>query len=86
MLFLTHANRQNVVDAEAKISANCHFPNGRGTNKWANVFYNEPLEVYYILKPPVEGWRDEYMAERGEIFTQAQMMDGVTGVEEQDWE
>jgi hypothetical protein len=81
MLFLTHATEQNVIDAEAKISANCHFPNGRGTNKWANVFYNDSSEVYYILKPPVEGWHDDV-----ESFTQEQMMDGVTGVEEKDWE
>lgn len=86
MIFLTHATEQNVIDAEAKISANCHFPNQRipeykSTQRWAEVFYNESLEVFYIVKPPSDGWSDGV-----ETFTQSEMMEGVTGVEEKEWE
>jgi hypothetical protein len=79
MIFLAHETEQNVIDAEAQISANCHFPNDRGTDKWANVFYSDQHEVFYILKPPVEGWTDGV-----ESFTQEQMMANVVNVIEID--
>lgn len=80
MIYLTHAIEQNIIDAQAQISANCGFPNDRGTNNWDVPTYNEELEIFYIVKPPVEGRID------GEdILTQAQMMANVTGVEEREW-
>lgn len=80
MIYLTHEIEQNVINAETQISQNCHFPNGRGTDRWANIYYHEELEIYYITKPTVSGWNDGV-----ESFTQEEMMAGVTGVEEREW-
>ncbi len=80
VIYLTHEIEQNIIDAQAQISANCGFPNGRGTDCWDVTSYHAGLEVFYIVKPPVEGRID------GEdILTQAQMMAGVVGVEEREW-
>lgn len=80
-IVLTSAIEQNVIDAEAQISANCGFPNGRGTDCWDITRYSDEHEIYYITKPPITGWRDGV-----DSFTQAQMMAGVIDVEEQEWE
>lgn len=81
MIYLTHETEQNVIDAEAQISANCGFPNGRGTDNWDIPGYKEDLEVFFIVKPPITGRGD------GEsTFTQEQMMTSVVDVVEREWE
>lgn len=83
-IFLASEIEQHAIDAEAQVSINCHFPNGRGTDKWADVYYNEGFGLYYFLKPPPEGWKDNV-----ESFTQEQMMQNVVlgpnGVTQYDW-
>lgn len=83
-IFLASELEQHAVDAQVQVSVNCHFPNGRGTDKWANIFYKEDLGLFYFLKPPVEGWKDSV-----DSFTQAQMMENVVlgpnGVTQYDW-
>lgn len=79
-IFLTHETSDNVTAAEAQISLNCHFPNGRKTDRWSPINFHPDFNVYYILKPPVDGWTDGV-----ESFTQEEMMAGVTGVEEMEW-
>lgn len=34
MIYLTSTNKQAIIDAEAKISRNCGFPNDSGTLCW----------------------------------------------------
>lgn len=81
MIYLTSADEQKVVAAQAQICINCGFPNGRGTDNWDIPGYKEDLGVYYIVKPPVEGWSDGV-----DSFTQAEMMAGVVDVVEREWE
>lgn len=55
MIYLTSTNQQAIIDAQAKITANCNFPKN-GTVKWANVQKAVNQDLWFIEKPM--GYRD----------------------------
>jgi len=80
MIYLTSTIQSLIVAAEAKISTNCGFPNDKGTQRWAIPQQSVDLSIWFIPKPPVEGYS------LGE-FSQAQMMQNVSlsGIVEQEY-
>lgn len=80
-LFLTSTNEAAIIAAEAQISANCGFPNGRGTERWAVPQKAINEDLWFIIKPSVNGYSDTV-----EAFTQEQTLAGVdlSGVTEQE--
>ncbi len=81
MIYLTSANQANIIAAQAQISLNCGFPNNLGTEQWANVQKAINQDMWFIIKPPIEGYN------LGE-FTQIQMMSNVdlTNIIEQEYD
>ncbi len=71
MTYLTSSNEAAIIAAEARISINCGLPNGHGTLSWDLVCKAYNQDLWFITKPPAEGWGN------AEQFAQAQMMDGV---------
>ena len=71
MIYLTALTEAPLLEADARISLNCGFPNN-GTTRWA-VPRQSNQGVWFIEKPI--GYNQ---------FTQAQMMEGVnlTGITE----
>jgi hypothetical protein len=71
MIYLTSINQNAIIAAEAQISINCRLPNEYDTLRWDIPLKSVNEDLWFIIKPFVEGWGNS------ELFTQAQMMDNV---------
>ncbi len=80
MIYLTHENHANVLTALAQIDANMGFP-ANGTNSWGTVCRNVADTLSFVIKPPINGWKNSHVS-----FTQEQMMTGVVNVIEQEYD
>lgn len=73
-LFLVSTNEQDVINANNQIGSNCGLPT-QYTSQWDRVLKAYDQDFWFIIKPPVQGWNE---------FSQAQMMQGVTNVTEEE--
>lgn len=71
IMYLTSTNESAITAAAQKISQNCQLPNDSGTTSWQDPEKAFTMDLWFIRKPPAEGWGNT------EIFTQEQMLDGV---------
>lgn len=68
---------EQVTAANSQINTNCGFPDGY-TDTWdiPTQAYNQ--DFWFIKKPPVDGYKEPSI-----MFSQAEMIAGVTNVTEQ---
>lgn len=71
IMYLTSTNETAIINAAIKIAENCHLPNDEGTQVWENPTKAFDQDLWFIAKPPEEGWGNI------ERFTQAEMMADV---------
>lgn len=81
MIYLTSTTEVPITNANIQISSNCGLPNSSGTETWATPTQSVDNTIWFILKPPIEGWGNTVQ------FTQAEMMAGVdeTNITEQEY-
>lgn len=73
MIILMSENREAVVAAEQQIRLNAGIPDGKGTEKWSDIYENSGL--FYIIAPQNEGWNG---------ISKAQLLNNVLNVVEGD--
>lgn len=71
-LYLTSNIQATVIAVRNAIDQNCGLPNQYGTTTWAEVQKAVDQELYFISKPPADGWGNT-----AQHFTQAQMLNGI---------
>lgn len=78
MKFLMAYNEPDVQAAIDQINSNCGWPD-ENTTTWAKVRKSYSDEIWFFVKPPIEGYKDQWKS-----FTQEQMISGIINVEESD--
>lgn len=83
MTYLTSTNEAAINAAQNQISINCQLPNSHGTQHWDIATKAYGQDLWFIAKPPEQGWGNP-----GEHFTQEDMMSGVdmTNIIEQNFD
>lgn len=79
-IYFTSSNENAIIAAEAKISANCQFPNEYGTLRWSIVQKAINEDLWFFSKPHSDYTSYQYN------FTIDEMLDGVdmTDITEQE--